>query len=195
MFCAFPLFLETEVDLTKSTASPQTLVFWPHFPPEVGLLKTEPLGRCRSARNPLVYQWEGGLIRRWELVGVVGCCLEINKCQKGWMDHDDHDDIVCMFHVFLIMYPTAVFVCSLHCMKPTFDCVGGDGYMLGSCVWCFDGSLHETSPTNHKAQVTGIRFNVWASAISMAAWSAWLPRGVHGNGPLECDPKSHLEFV
>ena len=116
----------------------QTLVeaHWPrnftHFP-RGWTIEDGTLGRCRSTRNPLVYQWEGGVdssmkkwgwfwramffVWKWELVGVVvGCCFEINKCQRGWMDHDD---IICMLYVFLIMYPTAVFGYSLHCMKPT----------------------------------------------------------------------------
>lgn len=192
MFCAFPLFFETEVDLTNSTASPQTLVFGHIFPPRLDYWRRNPwqMPKRKKSFGLPVRRWVDSSIGNWlELLDVV---WKLTNVKMGWMDHDD---IVCMFHVFLIMYPTAVFVYSLHCMKPTFDCVGGDGYMLGSCVWCFNGSLHETSPTNHKAQVTGIRFNVWASAISMAAWSAWLPRGVHGNGPLECDPKSHPEFV
>ena len=132
--------LKTEVDLTNSTAPPKHW-FRPidhgssrNFSPEVGILKTEPLADAEaqeilwstsekvSIDEDLGMVWRAMMfVWKWELVGVlVGCCFEINKCQSGWMDHDD---IICMFYVFLIMYPTAVFVYSLHCMKPTFDCV------------------------------------------------------------------------
>ena len=164
-FVHFPSF-ENRSWFNQLNCSPQTLVqaHWPrkftHFSPEVGILKTEPLADAEaqeilwstsekvSIDEDLGMVWRAMIfVWKWELVGVlVGCCFEINKCQSGWMDHDD---IICMFYVFLIMYPTAVFVYSLHCMKPTFDCVGGDGYMLGSCVRCFDGSLLQASPTNH----------------------------------------------
>lgn len=98
---------------TNSTASPKKLVqaHWPrnftHFP-WGWTIEDGTLGRCRSTRNPLVYQWEGGVdssmkkkgwfwramffVWKWELVGVVvGCCFEKHKCEKGmdgsWWHH------------------------------------------------------------------------------------------------------------